>query len=158
MPPCDFIPVAEGTSLIEAVGEYVLERACRDGQEWLENGYAPITVSVNISASQVRFGSFISVLSKTLAETGFPAHNLQIEITESSYIERENEVTPILNELKDMGISIAIDDFGTGLLFVFLSEGDAVGLHQDRSQLHHRHSSRRPTVRIGLDDHQARGG
>lgn len=114
VPPCDFIPVAEGTSLIEAVGEYVLERACRDGQEWLRNGYAPITVSVNISASQVRFGSFISVLSKTLAETGFPAHNLQIEITESSYIERENEVTPILNELKDMGISIAIDDFGTG--------------------------------------------
>ncbi|CAI9401382.1 hypothetical protein ANOBCDAF_00686 [Pleomorphomonas sp. T1.2MG-36] len=114
VPPCDFIPVAEGTSLIEAVGEYVLERACRDGQEWLESGYAPITVSVNISASQVRFGSFISVLSKTLAETGFPAHNLQIEITESSYIERENEVTPILNELKDMGISIAIDDFGTG--------------------------------------------
>ncbi|MCM5560024.1 bifunctional diguanylate cyclase/phosphodiesterase [Pleomorphomonas sp. JP5] len=114
IPPCDFIPVAEGTSLIEAVGEYVLERACRDGQEWLRNGYAPITVSVNISASQVRFGSFVSVLSKTLAETGFPAHNLQIEITESSYIERENEVTPILKELKDMGISIAIDDFGTG--------------------------------------------
>ncbi|MCM5552461.1 EAL domain-containing protein [Pleomorphomonas sp. NRKKF1] len=114
VPPCDFIPVAEGTSLIEAVGEYVLERACRDGQEWLQNGHAPITVSVNISASQVRFGSFISVLSKTLAETGFPAHNLQIEITESSYIERENEVTPILRELKDMGISIAIDDFGTG--------------------------------------------
>jgi diguanylate cyclase (GGDEF)-like protein len=114
VPPCDFIPVAEGTSLIEAVGEYVLERACRDGQEWLQSGYAPITVSVNISASQVRFGSFISVLSKTLAETGFPANNLQIEITESSYIERENEVTPILNELKEMGISIAIDDFGTG--------------------------------------------
>jgi diguanylate cyclase (GGDEF)-like protein len=114
VPPCDFIPVAEGTSLIESVGEYVLERACRDGQEWLENGYAPITVSVNISASQVRFGSFISVLSKTLAETGFPADKLQIEITESSYIERENEVTPILNELKKMGVSIAIDDFGTG--------------------------------------------
>ena len=114
VPPCDFIPVAEGTSLIESVGEYVLERACRDGQEGLENGYAPITVSVNISASQVRFGSFISVLSKTLAETGFPADKLQIEITESSYIERENEVTPILNELKKMGVSIAIDDFGTG--------------------------------------------
>ncbi|PKR90374.1 hypothetical protein CXZ10_03055 [Pleomorphomonas diazotrophica] len=114
IPPSDFIPVAEGTSLIEAVGEYVLERACRDGQEWLQRGYAPISVSVNISASQVRFGSFKSVLSKTLAETGFPAHNLQIEITESSYIERENEVTPLLKDLKDMGISIAIDDFGTG--------------------------------------------
>ncbi|WP_370673700.1 putative bifunctional diguanylate cyclase/phosphodiesterase [Pleomorphomonas sp. PLEO] len=114
VPPSDFIPVAEGTSLIEAVGEYVLERACRDAQEWLQSGYAPITVSVNISASQVRFGSFKSVLTKTLAETKFPASHLQIEITESSYIERENEVTPLLKDLKDMGISIAIDDFGTG--------------------------------------------
>jgi len=114
VPPSDFIPVAEGTSLIETLGEYVLERACRDGQEWLRSGYAPITVSVNISASQVRFGGFISVLSKTLAATGFPARNLQIEITESSYIERENEVTPLLKELKAMGVSIAIDDFGTG--------------------------------------------
>lgn len=114
VPPSDFIPVAEGTSLIEAVGEYVLQRACRDGKEWIESGYAPITVSVNISASQVRFGSFVSVLSRTLSETGFPARNLQIEITESSYIERENEVTPLLKQLKDMGVSIAIDDFGTG--------------------------------------------
>lgn len=114
VPPSDFIPVAEGTSLIEAVGEYVLERACRDGQEWLQSGYEPISVSVNISASQIRFGSFVSVLSKTLAATGFPGRNLQIEITESSYIERENEVTPLLKELKNMGISIAIDDFGTG--------------------------------------------
>ncbi|PIP01003.1 putative bifunctional diguanylate cyclase/phosphodiesterase [Pleomorphomonas carboxyditropha] len=114
VPPSDFIPVAEGTSLIEALGEYVLERACRDGREWLGSGYAPITVSVNVSASQLRFGGFISVLSKTLAKTGFPAGNLQIEITESSYIERENEVTPLLKELKELGVSIAIDDFGTG--------------------------------------------
>lgn len=114
VPPSDFIPVAEGTSLIEAVGEYVLERACRDGQEWLSNGSEPISVSVNISASQVRFGSFMAILTKTLAKTGFPARYLQIEITESSYIERENEVTPILKELKDLGVTIAIDDFGTG--------------------------------------------
>lgn len=112
--PCDFIPVAEGTSLIETLGEYVLEKACRDGQEWLESGYVPISVSVNVSASQVRFGSFISMLQKTLEKTGFPARNLQIEITESSYIERENEVTPLLKELKEIGVSIAIDDFGTG--------------------------------------------
>lgn len=114
VPPCDFIPVAEGTSLIETLGEYVLEKACRDGQEWLESGFAPISVSVNVSASQVRFGSFISMLQKTLEKTGFPASNLQIEITESSYIERENEVTPLLKELKGIGVSIAIDDFGTG--------------------------------------------
>ncbi|MNI33458.1 Oxygen sensor protein DosP [compost metagenome] len=114
VPPSDFIPVAEENGLIETLGEYVLERACRDGQEWLQEGYAPITVSVNISASQLRVGRFVSVLPKTLAETGFPANRLEIEITESSYIEREDEVTPFLQDLKRMGVSIAIDDFGTG--------------------------------------------
>jgi diguanylate cyclase (GGDEF)-like protein len=112
--PSDFVPVAEATGLIDILGEYVLERACRDGQGWLQNGYPPMTVSVNISASQLRFRRFISVLPKTLAKTGFPANLLEIEITESSYIEREEEVTPILRELKEMGVSIAIDDFGTG--------------------------------------------
>lgn len=114
IPPCDFVPVAEGTSLIEVLGEYVLERACRDGQEWLRKGYDPIIVSVNISASQIRFSDFISILSKALEKTGFPAKYLQIEVTESVYIERENEVTPIFKKINEMGVSIAIDDFGTG--------------------------------------------
>lgn len=112
--PGDFIPVAEATGLIETLGEYVLERACRDGQEWLRNGHPPITMSVNISASQLRFGRFVSVLTTTLEKTGFSAHQLEIEITESSYIEREEEVTPFLSAARAMGVSIAIDDFGTG--------------------------------------------
>ena len=114
VPPSDFIPVAEATGLIEILGEYVLKRACRDGQEWMQDGCRPITLSVNVSASQLRFGRFVSILPKILADTGFPAHQLEIEITESSYIEREKEVTPFLRELKEMGVSIAIDDFGTG--------------------------------------------
>lgn len=112
--PADFIPVVEETGLIEALGEYVLERACRDGQEWLQAGYLPVTLSVNTSASQLRFGRFIPFLKKVLSETGFPARQLEIEITESTYIERENEVSPLLNELREMGVGIAIDDFGTG--------------------------------------------
>ncbi|WP_412066369.1 putative bifunctional diguanylate cyclase/phosphodiesterase [Rhizobium sp. SYY.PMSO] len=114
IPPCDFIPVAEETGLIDILGEYVLEKACRDGQEWLENGHTPVTISVNISASQLRFGRFTSVLRGILEQTGFPAGQLGIEITESTYIEREDEVTPLLRELKDMGVQIALDDFGTG--------------------------------------------
>lgn len=82
--------------------------------ERLLKGYAPITVSVNTSASQLRVGRFVSRLPKLLAETGFPASHLEIEITESSFIEREDEVTPFLKDLKEMGINIAIDDFGTG--------------------------------------------
>lgn len=112
--PGDFIPVAEATGLIEVLGEYVLERACQDGRRWLQDGHPPITVSVNISASQLRFGRFASVLPRTLERTGFPARQLEIEITESSYIEREEEVTPLLHKLREMGVSIAIDDFGTG--------------------------------------------
>lgn len=112
--PGDFIPVAEATGLIEVLGEYVLERACQDGQQWLQDGHPPITVSINVSASQLRFGRFASILPRTLERTGFPAWQLEIEITESSYIEREEEVTPLLHKLRDMGVSIAIDDFGTG--------------------------------------------
>ncbi|QDG93894.1 EAL domain-containing protein (plasmid) [Rhizobium sp. NIBRBAC000502774] len=112
--PSEFIPVAEANLLIENLGEYVLARACQDGQDWLQKGYAPITISVNVSASQLRFDRLRVVLPKTLAETGFPADRLEIEITESSYIGRENMAMPILDELKSMGISIAIDDFGTG--------------------------------------------
>lgn len=112
--PGDFIPVAEATGLIEVLGEYVLERACQDGQRWLQDGHPPITVSVNVSASQLRFGRFASVLPRTLERTGFPARQLEIEITETSYIEREEEVTPLLHKLREMGVSIAIDDFGTG--------------------------------------------
>lgn len=112
--PSDFIPVAEATGLIEALGEFVLDRACRDGQEWRQKGYAPLIVSVNISANQLRVRRFVSFLPRVLGRTGFPAEWLELEITESSYIEREEEVTPFLRELKDMGVSIAIDDFGTG--------------------------------------------
>lgn len=112
--PAVFIPIAEATGLIEPLGEYVMERACRDGRDWIAQGHAPVTLSVNISASQLRYGRFMPALRKILAETDFPANRLEIEVTESSYIEREGEVTPILRELMAMGINIVIDDFGTG--------------------------------------------
>lgn len=138
VPPSDFIPVAERTGLIEGLGEYVLKKACRDAQEWLRNGYKPITVSVNVSANQLRFGGFLCVLTKTLAETGFPANLLEIEITESSYIERENEVTPVLRELKQMGVSIVIDDFGTGYSSLsYLQEMPWSSIKIDRSFIVH---------------------
>jgi diguanylate cyclase (GGDEF)-like protein len=114
VPPSDFIPVAERMGLIDALGDYVLKRACQDGQEWLGAGYDPVRIAVNVSASQLRFGCFTSVLKKTLSDTGFPADKLEIEITESSYIEREAEVASLLSELRAIGVSIAVDDFGTG--------------------------------------------
>ena len=87
--PGDFIPVAEATGLIEVLGEYVLERSCRDGQDWLQNGHPPITMSVNVSVSQLRSGRFAPTLLKILNETGFSAHQLEVEITETSYIDRK---------------------------------------------------------------------
>ncbi|WP_337268500.1 putative bifunctional diguanylate cyclase/phosphodiesterase [Oryzifoliimicrobium ureilyticus] len=111
--PADFIPIAEETGLIEAIGAFVLERTCSDGREWLRAGYRGITLSVNVSASQLRSGRFISTLDQMLKKTGFPAESLCIEITESTYLERENEVIPLLSELRNLGLGIAIDDFGT---------------------------------------------
>ncbi|MBF9002298.1 putative bifunctional diguanylate cyclase/phosphodiesterase [Vibrio nitrifigilis] len=112
--PGEFIPVAEETGLIEALGDYVLEQACLDGAQWIKEGYRPIKLSVNVSAYQLRFGQFMNALGNALKVSQFPSRHLQLELTESAYIEREEEVLPLLNHIKQLGVGLAIDDFGTG--------------------------------------------
>ncbi|RBW43924.1 hypothetical protein DS885_12455 [Psychromonas sp. B3M02] len=112
--PAEFIPVAEETGLIASLGALVLEQSCIDGRKWIDMGYQAITISVNISVYQLRFGQFISTLDKVLKQTQYPAQHLELELTESTYIERAQEVTPKLKRIKQRGIKLAIDDFGTG--------------------------------------------
>ncbi|MDC0610765.1 EAL domain-containing protein [Vibrio sp.] len=109
--PAEFIPVAEATGLIEKLGEYVLCKACSDAVTWAERN---IKLSVNVSAHQLRFGQFMTSLNKALETTHFPRHLLELELTESAYIEREKEVFPLLDQLKQLGVCLAVDDFGTG--------------------------------------------
>jgi diguanylate cyclase (GGDEF)-like protein/PAS domain S-box-containing protein len=113
--PGDFIPVAEETGLIVPIGWWVLEEACRQGTRWLNLRQAtPLTMSVNLSPRVFRQGDLVHRIRVILAETGFPAHRLRLEITEGVMIEDRAQATIVLQALKSMGVQLAIDDFGTG--------------------------------------------
>jgi Amt family ammonium transporter len=106
--PADFIPVAEASGKIIALGEWVLREACR-----LLN-VVEGRISVNVSSLQFRHSDFVADLADLLDRTGADPHRLELEITESVLIDDDKRAVQILNELKAMGLHIALDDFGTG--------------------------------------------
>ncbi len=112
--PSRFIPVAEETRLIVEIGEWVLKSTCEQGRAWLDQGFPPLTLAVNVSPHQFRRSDINTLVAKVLAETGFPAEYLELEITESGLMENQENATNILNNLHAQGIRLAIDDFGTG--------------------------------------------
>ncbi len=112
--PARFIPVAEETGLIYPLGEWVLRTACRQARAWQNAGYPPVRMAVNISAKQLRRYDFIELVEGILAETGLPAHCLEIEMTESVIMENIQESISTLTDLKVRNIHLSIDDFGTG--------------------------------------------
>lgn len=114
IPPARFIPIAEETSLIEEIGEWVLRETCNQGQYWLATGLPPITLAVNISPYQLKRCDINALAATVLAESGFPAQLLELEITESGIMENQDNVMELLDSLRSQGIRLAIDDFGTG--------------------------------------------
>lgn len=112
--PGEFIPIAEDTSMILPIGEWVLKNACSQGSKWHQNGYNDLLISVNISVRQLLEESFVDRVESILIETHFPASSLELEITESTTMESLEETLPVLNRLREKGIRISIDDFGTG--------------------------------------------
>ncbi len=114
IPPARFIPIAEETKLIVEIGEWVLRETCRQGRQWLDMGLPAITLAVNVSPHQFRRSNINALVAKILAETGFPAGRLELEITESGLMENKDNATDILNNLRAQGVRLAIDDFGTG--------------------------------------------
>ncbi|MBN2107107.1 MAG: EAL domain-containing protein [Deltaproteobacteria bacterium] len=112
--PLDFIPHAEETGFIVPIGMWVLSAACAQNKAWQNAGFAPIRVSVNISARQFREQDFAASVKKTLAQTGLAPQFLELEITESSLMINHEEAVTVLRELKYLGVTIAVDDFGTG--------------------------------------------
>jgi EAL domain-containing protein (putative c-di-GMP-specific phosphodiesterase class I) len=114
VPPYRFIPVAEQTGLISALGAWVLKETCRQGRQWLEAGLKPLTLAVNVSPHQLRQGDLNIQVADVLKETRFPAGHLELELTESGLMERQIEIITLLNALRAQGIRLAIDDFGTG--------------------------------------------
>jgi len=113
VPPLDFIPLAEETGLIIPIGEYVLRQACLDTRAWLEKDNS-LVVSVNLSPRQFTQEDLVRSILAILEETGMPAINLELEITESAVMFNENAAMAKLFELKEAGIRLGLDDFGTG--------------------------------------------
>lgn len=113
--PEKFVAIAEDCGLIGELGEQVLRRACLEALEWPAlSGEAPLRLSVNVSALQLKRANFVSSIKAILAETGFPPERLELEITESVLIADPEKAMITLNQLAAMGIAIAMDDFGKG--------------------------------------------
>lgn len=113
--PNDFIPVAEKTGLIVSLGHWVLGEACRQMKEWLDAEIAPSLIAVNVSAMQLRQRPELErEIADILASTGVPPNLLELELTESVFLDAPRERGDLLLRLRKSGLRIAIDDFGTG--------------------------------------------
>ncbi len=110
VPPAEFIPIAEDTGLIIAIGEWVMQEACRQAMHWPEH----IRVAVNVSPLQFRNSGLQAIILQALAHSGLAPDRLEIEITESVFLDGEGPVIALLHTLRAMGIRVALDDFGTG--------------------------------------------
>jgi diguanylate cyclase (GGDEF)-like protein/PAS domain S-box-containing protein len=108
--PGEFIPVAEETGLINAVGGLMLRRACMDAAQWPDD----VRVAVNLSPLQFRVGNLLSTVMDTLKQTGLAATRLELEITETLVLEKSSQVLATLHALRALGVRISMDDFGTG--------------------------------------------
>jgi diguanylate cyclase (GGDEF)-like protein len=108
--PAEFIPVAEETGMINALGEWVLNTACAEAATWPDQ----IKVAVNVSPVQFRSQAFALKVAVALAASGLAAHRLELEITEAVLIRDDEAALAMLHQLRKLGVRIALDDFGTG--------------------------------------------
>ncbi len=108
--PADFIPIAEESGLIVALGSWVLRRACQEAVTWVGEA----RVAVNLSPLQFRDPGLLALIDRVLGETGLPPQRLELEITESVFLDAADRTVACLQSLRARGIHIALDDFGTG--------------------------------------------
>ena len=110
VPPAEFIPLSEEIGLIDLIGEFVLQTACRDVMEWPSD----ISVAVNVSAAQFRGGDLMRKVVEALFVSGLQPHRLELEITESVLLEDNRSTLVTLQQIRELGVKISLDDFGTG--------------------------------------------
>src|SRR5450755_3233044 len=114
VPPSQFVPIAEDCGLILQIGRWVLREACRQAREWQDAGLLFKRISVNVSAAEFRHKDFVEGVRTILAETGFEASRLELELTEGVLMNDAESTASVLKGLKAMGLHLAVDDFGTG--------------------------------------------
>jgi EAL domain-containing protein (putative c-di-GMP-specific phosphodiesterase class I) len=133
IPPSEFIPIAEESGLIISIGEWVLRTACLQAREW-QTLVPELTMSVNLSARQLRQPDIVERVLHILEQTGMPAHLLDIELTESMLMDNMEETIHKTERMRTAGIRISIDDFGTGYSSMsYLKRFPITSLKIDRS-------------------------
>ena len=137
IPPNEFIPLAEETSLINEIGNWVIKEACTQNKMWQEAGLDPMPIAVNVSPSQFRNQKFVGNIIDVLEKTKLDPQYLEIEITESTMLDY-NETIDKLHKIREIGVKVSIDDFGTG--YASLSNLDDLPINTlkiDRSFINH---------------------
>jgi len=114
IPPSRFIPVAEDSGLIVAMGEWALREACRQAAAWRRAGHASLRMSVNVSVLQFNRADWVETVRRALLDAHLPPEALELEITESLLLDGVRESAANLLQLRTLGVGVAIDDFGTG--------------------------------------------
>jgi len=114
VPPQRFIPVAEEAGLIDEIGAWALQTACRQGSRWLQSGLPPIQIAVNLSVAQLLRPGLAAEVADVLADSGLPPPQLTLELTESMLMTAGDGVRGSIDALKALGVALSLDDFGTG--------------------------------------------
>ncbi|SRR5579883_153141 len=112
--PIQFIPQAEESGVITAIGEWVLEEACRANKAWQDKGLTPITMAVNLAPAQFNHPEFVNVIKNCLSQSGLDPAFLELEISETTMMDAIHIAKEKLEEIKKIGVRVCIDDFGTG--------------------------------------------
>ncbi|MBF7728568.1 putative bifunctional diguanylate cyclase/phosphodiesterase [Pseudomonas sp. N040] len=132
--PETFIPIAEKTGLIIDIGAWVLQEACAQAVRWHQQGFGALRVSVNLSPIQFRRGDIERVVVAALEDSGLPARALDLELTESLFIDDTVAFSGVLHRLRERGVGLSIDDFGTGYSNLgYLKRFEVATLKIDRS-------------------------
>ncbi len=132
--PNEFIPIAEESSSIIQIGNWVIREACKQMKQWIDMRYDDMKIAINLSVKQLEEDWFVPWITEILDETGLPPHHLELEITERIAMTRSEDVSAKLLQLKELGIQLSIDDFGTGyssLAYLSLYPIDAIKLARE---------------------------
>lgn len=145
IPPAEFLPFAEETGLIHSINEWVIWEACRQAQKWVTAGiFKHCRVGINISGNNINFNDLFTLFTKALNTTKLAPQYLEVELTERVMMENTEDAIAVLQQLKEMGVSVAIDDFGTGYSALsHLQRFPLTTLKIDKSFVHNIGSSRR---------------
>ena len=114
VPPIKFIPLAEELGLITAIGEWVIERACQDAARWAQGGLGRVSLAINVAKPQFVAGDLCAALARAIHDNGLNASQLVVEFTESMLMDDVQACLSVMNELRQLGVTLSIDDFGTG--------------------------------------------